>query len=258
MEPTDIEPLQGNTYTTQCSPPENYICDQTSGCIINPNGSWGTTLEQCQLTCDRHFECSYLGCTQNTYFSDRQPWQFASQSLCEQQCVERYNCDYYSGCQSTGIGINGLTFDECSTCVITQTYCDYIEGCKNAYGIGNPNAEAPPCPSDCKRYFECGFGGCGQSLYFSQYGYEQEQCEAVCLETFYCDNAARCQGMWSDQFYGPYTDRASCELQCMMRYECVSTNQCGFIGYYTTGYLSCDQLDCSEQGTGSDSGSGTG
>lgn len=195
------------TYTWaqgECEP-SNYICDTTLGCIPNPYGQTGMRKSECEST-----------------------------------CLPRFYCDTLAGCSPAGYGTSGYT--DCSRCIATYSYCDFYEGCKYVYSDAEPGTQPADCPEGCQRYWFCYPGGCLQNIYYTTWGYTQPQCDSLCLQTFYCDNAGGCQSQWSDYIRHPYPDFETCDPLCIPRVECNYLNGCQSIGKGTSGYENCTYL----------------
>jgi hypothetical protein len=97
---------------------------------------------------------------------------------------------------------------------VSAVICDPFSGCVKIYGERDAGSPEPSCPEGCDRYWECSPEGCRQSNHFSEFGYTREQCFAICVETFYCDNSAGCQGYYSDFIANQYPDMDSCMKEC--------------------------------------------
>lgn len=229
--------------SSSSSLPSNYICDYSSGCIENPWGDWGMTIDECQNKCGKVFTCGYSGCQQNTYYSEIQTWEFSTQKKCEDVCIERYYCDVTYGCTPQGKGTSGLS--SCSSCVVVDKVCDYYDPCKVVWGVLDPENPPPaviPCPTGCDRHYQCTTGGCIQDYYYTPQGYTSLACDQACVETFYCDSGAGCMSFRSEYYTMPYPDRTSCEVVCHPRYFCEFTSGCMPSGYGVEGIMSCEEV----------------
>ena len=222
------------------SEPCDYVCDFLSGCVRNPGAGGGATLAECEDSCGKYWYCWESGCYQEFYYQPFFPGYYKDQDSCQKQCKQRYRCGE-DGCYPMGFAESGL--EDCTTCVVVEKYCNPEVGCANKFGIGDPNAPPPECPPTCDRYWECQSGyGCQQSFYYSLFGFSELQCKTVCKETFYCDNSAECQGVWSEFNHQPYDTKEECQEYCKSRVECKLNTGCTPIGYAISGYESCESL----------------
>lgn len=229
-----------SSSSSSSSVQSNYICDFYTGCVQNYYGDWGTTLAECESTCLRNWTCYTDGCQQLWYYYPTQPGQFTKKEDCESLCLQRYACDSNSGCVNIGFATDGLL--NCDSCVVVDKVCDPYDPCRTVWGIGSPSPTPVPCPQGCEKYWDCTSYGCQQSYYYSLSGYNHDACKIACLETFYCDNYARCVGSYSDYYKNPYEDKSSCEFACTNRYYCDMINGCLPSGYGTYGAESCADL----------------
>lgn len=227
-----------------------YECDPNSGCksTKDPKHTCFISSADCEAECLKRYQCASTGCQQDYEYTVRGPG-FATESACADACLERFTCDVYSGCSSSGYALTGDTKTQCEAKCSPQSYtCDggYYGGggCTPRYDASGVYKTLTECQAVCLEraycdtYWGCEYMGYGTS------GMLYANCSTECkILTYDCDPYEQCKGRYNYSG-GAYATLADCQASCLERYVCdYGSFSCQFNGYDKAGLT---QAECSE------------
>lgn len=232
---------------------ERYTCDTFSGCNFYSYGTSGDTLQQCEATCQiQSYVCNNEnGCVARYDTSG----EYLTLAACEAVCLERSNCDIYSGCVYLGYGVSGDLYSDCATTCTVQSYeCHPSAACRARYNdTSGAYASLEDCQAVCLGRYTCNaynnyYSGWYAQCWFSSYaptGNTYEQCIADCsIKSYDCNFSDGCVGLLDTS--GAYSTQAACNTTCIQNHNCVQHPYyyyyyCIFTGYVVNGvnYSAC-------------------